>query len=131
MLCNFELRKGRFACKCCGRIVRKLKGGLTSDRLFYTCECPEDGSEPEFKKRDRKTSVRVRSKLKNPKCIHLGADTGEIVLIECDTCQGRTRIKHHIHLCPIFTKCLPEYQGEVAEGHGCVGCNRKEVKNET
>lgn len=44
-------------------------------------------------------------------CVHLGEPVGEI-LTDCETCQGRVRVKQVVHYCTAFGpcgRCLPAY----------------------
>lgn len=62
-----------------------------------------------------------------PACRFLGPATNEIALIKCESCQGNVRKKFPIHECAIFGRCLPTYSGIVDDGHGCIGCDRREA----
>lgn len=45
-------------------------------------------------------------------CSHIGPRAGEI-LVECESCEGRVRIKHPAHHCAAFGergRCLPTYR---------------------
>lgn len=71
------------------------------------------------------------------RCVHLGDQVGEI-LVECESCQGRVRIKQPAHHCAAFGdrgRCLPAYipldlkvwterKPESDIYHLCHGCNR-------
>lgn len=41
-------------------------------------------------------------------CKHL-AETTEVVLIKCQTCQGNVQIKYQSNICLLKGKCLPNY----------------------
>ena len=44
----------------------------------------------------------------NLTCTYLGTQL-ETIAIKCKTCQGNVRIKHTVHECKLFGKCLPNY----------------------
>lgn len=61
------------------------------------------------------------------RCKHQSDKQIDTALIKCETCQGNVRLKFQIHECAIFGKCLPTFSGVVDDGHGCIGCERREV----
>lgn len=53
-------------------------------------------------------------------CRNLGAATGRVVLVRCQTCTGHVRVKHSVHACAVHGECLPDVQ---ADGErSCAGC---------
>ncbi len=59
-----------------------------------------------------------------PSCPHLGAPTGEVELIQCQTCRGNVRQKFVVSTCALFGECLPAYYGSQSTRHKCHGCKR-------
>jgi hypothetical protein len=55
-------------------------------------------------------------------CVHLGAATGEVEAIKCDTCNGNVRIKFAVHECAVHGNCLPTYRGDDGKAMACNKC---------
>jgi hypothetical protein len=58
-------------------------------------------------------------------CVHLGAATGDVEAIKCDTCNGNVRIKFAVHECAVNGMCLPAYNGSKSKSLGCEQCRKE------
>lgn len=94
----------------------------------YGCRCTACGRQVKGHSGDRLVASCLAP------CVHL-TPTADVALIECESCQGRVRIKYPANDCAIYGRCLPTFvpadlkawearKPESDLYHLCHGCDR-------
>lgn len=103
--------------------LKAMKPGPDGKRRI-TVECPggerKRRNDPPPKPRERKP------KEKPPVCVHLGAATGDVELVQCRTCRGNVRQKLPLTACAVHGICLPSAAADATtEAMACARCRKE------